>query len=86
MRIDLYTKAVLRISAVMLTVIASDRFINPRVASAQGTFAGVQWNGNTSFFDSRTGEIWFYDRYADGVKLGGKWRLTKLGQPLTVEE
>ena len=39
-----------------------------------------------SFFDSRTGEIWFYDRYADGVKLGGKWRLTKLGQPLTVEE
>ena len=61
MRIDLYTKAVLTIIAVMLSVIASKQLVSPRVASAQGTFAGVQFTviagGGSDFFDSRTGEI-----------------------------
>jgi len=51
MRIDLYTKAVLTIIAIMLAVIASTQLVSPRVANAQAPFAGVQWNG-LSFFDS----------------------------------
>lgn len=81
MRIDLYTKAVLTIIAIMVTVIASNQIVNPRVASAQGSFAGVLWNGQ-SFFDSRTGEI----REYNGVQLAGKYRVTKLGQPLVKEK
>jgi len=41
-RIDISTKNVLTVIAVVLTVIAPDRFVNPRVASAQGTFTGLQ--------------------------------------------
>jgi len=40
MRIDLYTKAVFTVIAIMVTVIASNQLFNPRVASAQGSFAG----------------------------------------------
>jgi hypothetical protein len=87
MRIDLYTKAVLTIIAVMVTVIASNQLISPRVATAQGTFAGLQFTsggGYSYFFDSRTGEIWSYS-IGDG-KMQAKRRVTKLGQPLQVEK
>jgi hypothetical protein len=87
MRIDLYTKAVLTIIAVMVTVIASNQLISPRVASAQVTFAGLQFTGGggySYFFDSRTGEIWSYS-IGDG-KMQAKRRVTKLGQPLQVEK
>jgi hypothetical protein len=83
MRIDLYTKAVLTIIAIALAVLASNQFISPRVASAQGTFAGLQFSsagGYSYFFDSRTGEIWSYS-IGDG-KMQAKRQLTKLGQPL----
>jgi hypothetical protein len=84
MRIDLYTKAVLTIIAIMLSVIASNQLVSPLVASAQGSFAGVQYTGfPNSFFDSRTGEIWEY--YTAG-EFQGKLRLTKLGQPLVKEK
>jgi hypothetical protein len=85
MRIDLYTKAVLTIIAIMLSVIASNQLISPRVASAQGSFAGVQFTGpGGSFFDSRTGEIWVYA--LDDGRPFYKRRITKLGQPLAKEK
>jgi hypothetical protein len=65
MKPDLYTKAVLTVIAVMLTVIACKTVISPgTTASAQSApFAGVQYSNapTTSFFDARTGEIWLYD-------------------------
>jgi hypothetical protein len=87
MRIDLYTKAVLTIIAIALAVIASNQIVSPRVASAQGTFAGLQFTGGggwSYFFDSRTGEIWSYS-IGDG-KMQAKRRLTKIGQPMVVEK
>jgi hypothetical protein len=87
MRIDLYTKAVLTIIAIALAVIASNQIVSPRVASAQGTFAGLQFTsggGWSYFFDSRTGEIWSYS-IGDG-KMQAKRRLTKIGQPMVVEK
>jgi hypothetical protein len=87
MRIDLYTKAVLTIIAVMLAVIAANQLASPRVASAQGPFTGVQFDAKAnSFFDSRTGEVWYYDSVNGTGKLAFKERLTKLGQPLVVEK
>lgn len=56
------------------------------MAQAQGSFAGVQFtdNGDYTFFDSKTGEIWEY--YLGGGGLVKKFRLTKLGQPLVKEK
>src|SRR5579863_9260399 len=78
MRIDLYTKAVLTIIAIALAVIASNQFISPGGASAQGTFAGLQFSsagGYSYFFDSRTGEVWSYS-IGDG-KMQAMRQLTK---------
>ena len=82
MRIDLYTKAVLTIIAIMVTVIASNELTSPRVANAQGPFIGIQWAAGRGFFDSRTGEIWNYGQEGK-LKLDG--RLAKLGQSLAIE-
>jgi hypothetical protein len=87
MKPDVYTKAVLTVIALLLAVIAFKPLISPETtASAQGQFAGVQFNGGLAsddigFFDPRSGEIWGYS----GGELWSKRRLTKLGQPLAVE-
>jgi hypothetical protein len=93
MKPDLYTKAVLAVIALMLAVIACKPLINPETtASAQGPFAGVQFTSDRgasgAFFDTRTGELWLYDvgyQKEFGGKMFRKFRLTKLGQPLTKE-
>ena len=86
-RIDLYTKAVLTIIAVMVTVIAANQLFNPRVANAQGSFSGVQYTyQGMSFFAPRTGEIWNYNNDGKGWTLFEKLRLTKLGQALAKEK
>jgi hypothetical protein len=86
MKPDLYTKAVLTIIMVLLAVIACNHYVSPTTtASAEGPFAGVQSNINGysfGFLDSRTGEIFLYN--AEG-KMEEKFRLTKLGQPLSSE-
>ena len=88
MRIDLYTKAVLTVIALLLAAIVFKQYVSPdAVALAQGQFAGVQYGGfsgsNYSFFDTRTGEVSAY--YNDGtVQL--KHRVTKLGQPSVIEK
>jgi len=62
MRTETYTKAVLSVIAILLAVIASRPYFSPdAMVSAQGPFAGVQYQGpNISFFDTRTGEPWMY--------------------------
>jgi hypothetical protein len=81
MRIDLYTKAVLTVIALLLAAIVFKQYFSPdAVALAQGQFAGVQFTaerGSYSFFDTRTGEVFRY--YGAVIE---KHRLTKLGQPL----
>ena len=87
MRIDLYTKSVLTVIAVLLAVIAFKQYVSPdAVAHAQGSFAGLQFTagdgGSINFFDSRTGEIWKYFNHIPTAK----YRLTKLGQPMVKEK
>jgi len=92
MKPDLYTKAVLTVIAVMLTVIACNQYVSPAAtASAQSApLASVQYSGPTgySFFDTRTGDVWEYTRaatvYGTAVPAAQHYvgKLTKLGAPL----
>jgi hypothetical protein len=85
MKPDLYTKVVLTVIALALAVIACNQYINPReVVQAQSAFAGVQYAGGLQFFDSRTGEVWTYEKH--GFATNYSWsanrlKLTKLGDP-----
>jgi hypothetical protein len=95
MKPDLYTKAVLTVIALMLTVIACKTVTGwETTASAQsalGEFAGVQSGASNTFFDTGTGELFSYGVIYDdhGVahegQLTQKARLVKLGQPLVIE-
>lgn len=84
MKPDLYTKAVLTVIALMLTVTACNQLVKPAAtANAQSAqFAGVLFsktNGVVTFFDTRTGEVWKYDE--DGPVMS-ELKLTALGKPL----
>ena len=84
MRIDIYTKVVVTVIAFLLGIIAVRPMVRPGVtAQAQGGFGGLQYSGPTgiSFFDSRTGDIWFYE--SDNGKAYLHWRMTRPGAPLT---
>jgi hypothetical protein len=78
MKADTYTKVVLTIIAFMLTLIACKTVATPeRTVAADGPFAGVQFAGpqgqQFKFFDSRTGDIWFYEI----VDYKGNWSVEK---------
>jgi hypothetical protein len=66
MKPDFYTKAVLTVIALMLTVIACKPLVSPDATTRAETapFAGVQfWSdaGATFAFDIRTGDIYRYE-------------------------
>ena len=94
MRSDKYSKAVLTVIAVMLSLLACKTLINPdTAASAQpalgGTFSFSGASGVIEFFDSGNGDLWRYSPAYNEVAVGhhsSKWqylgRVTKLGEPL----
>ena len=83
MRIDLYTKAILTIIALLLAVIALKPLFQPQPAMAQGNFSSVQFSsspGGLKFFDTRTGEIWLYQE--NGGQMYQHFKITQLGKPV----
>ncbi len=86
MRIDWYTKGVLTVIAVLLGVIALRPYVSPDAVHAQGSFAGVQYSGPniSSFFDTKSGEVFEYSWNGAGSSVVNKYRLTKLGAPAMV--
>jgi len=80
MKPDTYTKAVLTVIAIMLTLIACNRYIDPKTTGlAQGVFAGVQFSGmgtGARFFDTRTGEVWNYDEKGNASLV---FKISRLG-------
>jgi hypothetical protein len=80
MRIDLYTKTILTLLVLLLAIIALKPMVTPGAVSAQSSFNGIQWH-DFSFFDSRTRDVWIYD---GNGKVQGHYKLTQLGQPLTI--
>jgi hypothetical protein len=68
MRIDLYTKTILTIIAVLLAVIVMKPILQPQTALAAGSFAGIQFSysgGNHAFFNVNTGDVWEYGDHGD---------------------
>jgi len=63
MRIDLYTKTILTIIAVLLAAMLLRPIVQPQPALADGSFGHIQFSfsgGNHAFFDTRSGEVWEY--------------------------
>jgi hypothetical protein len=65
MRIDTYTKTILTVVAIVLTVIACSSVGNPEsVVRADGPLAGIQtmmgtpYNNGMTMLDTRTGDYW----------------------------
>jgi hypothetical protein len=70
MRIDLYTKTILTVIALLLGVVAFKPMLQPQVAMAQGSMAQGDYGhmqfsysgGEASFFDSHSGDVWIHDK------------------------
>src|SRR5580704_16347895 len=60
MRVDLYTKVILTLIALLLAVFTLKPILEPQAALADG-FAGIQFSysgGNHAFFNTSTGDVW----------------------------
>lgn len=88
MKLDRYSKLILTVITLMLTVIACKSVIQPGAAAAEGPLAGVQFARNmVGFFaiDSKTGDVWGYFGQPDQKGLPNveyEGRFTELGKPL----
>jgi hypothetical protein len=85
MRIDLYTKTILTIIALLLAVIALKPLIQPNAVAAQVNLSGVQFSGipgGLTAVDTKSGEVWVYVDTPDAheVQLIGK--INQLGKPM----
>ena len=68
MRIDLYTKTIFTLIALLLSVFALKPVFQPETAKAAGAFAGIQFSysgGNHAFFNVNTGDVWEYGDHGD---------------------
>ena len=64
MRIDLYTKTILTLILLFLALIALKPIFQPPAAQAAGNYGSIQFsysNGEASFFDTRSGDVWIHD-------------------------
>jgi hypothetical protein len=63
MRIDLYTKLVLTVIALMLVAMVCKSVVQPNSVAAEGSLAGVQsvaTGPGVWAIDSRSGDVWQY--------------------------
>jgi hypothetical protein len=82
-RIDLYTKTVLTVIALLLTAMILKPLVQPSQASAQASLAGVQFAAASSSFnafDTRNGDIWLYSYDSGRYSARYLGRITQLGQ------
>ena len=80
MRIDLYTKTILTLIALLLSVFALKPVFQPQTASAAGAFAGIQFSysgGNHAFFNVNTGDVW---EYGDHGNFKNHYKIKELGK------
>jgi hypothetical protein len=80
MRIDLYTKTILTLIALLLAVIVLKPIFQPQDAMAAGNFASLQFSysgGNHAFFDARSGDVW---EYGDNGHFKQHYKIHELGK------
>ncbi len=79
MRIDLYTKTILTLIALLLAVFVMRPILQPQGALADG-FAGIQFGyngGNHAFFNANTGDVW---EYGDHGNFRNHYKIRELGK------
>ena len=80
MRIDLYTKTILTLIALLLAAIVFKPLLQPQAALAAGNFDHIQFSysgGEHAFFDTRSGDVW---EYGDNGHFKQHYKVTELGK------
>jgi len=81
MRIDLYTKMILTLVALLLAVSVLKPILQPQQAAmADGRFSSIQFSysgGNHAFFDTRSGDVW---EYGDNGHFKQHYKVHELGK------
>jgi hypothetical protein len=81
MRIDLYTKTILTLIALLLAVFTLKPILQPQPAMAQGNYSGIQFSygtgGNHAFFNTNTGDVW---EYGDNGHFRNHYKVHELGK------
>jgi hypothetical protein len=83
MRIDLYTKTILTLIALLLGVVALKPIFRPDTVAAQSDLSGVQFSGSGGELwavDTRSGHVWVYDVKSGQVLV--KRNIVKIGMSL----
>ncbi len=78
MRIDIYTKTILTLIALLLATVVFK--FQPQSVMAAGKFDQIQFSysgGNHAFFDARTGDVW---EYGDKGNFRNHYRVTEFGK------
>jgi hypothetical protein len=86
MKLDLYTKGILTVIALLLAVIVVKPLVSPDITARaqQGSLAGVQMavaGSSLVFLDPRAGEVWEYSLLQSG-RPTQRLQLSALGQPM----
>jgi hypothetical protein len=79
MRVDLYTKTILTIIALLLAVFTLKPLFQPQAARADG-FGSVQFSysgGNHAFFNVNTGDVW---EYGDHGNFRNHYKVREFGK------
>lgn len=81
MRVDLYTKTILTLIALLLAVFVLKPILQPKSALAEGNFGSIQFSystgGNHAFFDTRSGDVW---EYGDHGNFRNHYKVREFGK------
>ena len=80
MSIDLYTKTILTLIALLLAVFTLKPILQPQAVMADGDFSHIQFSysgGNHAFFDTRSGDVW---EYGDSGNFRHHYKVHELGK------
>jgi hypothetical protein len=85
MRVDLYTKTVLTVIALLLAIVVLKPIMQPTPAMAQGSLGGMQLAGSEGWFylfDAKSGDAWLYDGRG---RVRSHLKFTQAGQPASAQ-
>ena len=80
MRIDIYTKTILTLIALLLAVITLKPVFQPQPVMADSIFDHLQFSysgGNHAFFDTHSGDVW---EYGDNGHFRQHYKVRELGK------
>jgi hypothetical protein len=85
MRIDVYTKTILTLIALLLGAVAFRPIVQPTPALAQANLSAFQITGGGGdlwAIEKNTGKVWIYSADLSGAHVRYLGRLVEVGKPL----